>query len=571
MYIDEKKKLAFFIGAGASIFPPSWLPLADELKENILTSLCDRFSYKLRKDDFTVLATFPLEFLLQVLRDVKGDKAVKETLKPLKSGFPNAVHHFIANLIKRNICDVVITVNFDTLLEKALRMARCHFQVFTEEEVLSPPSLSINDSAHIYKFHGSLDNTNSLLATIERVGKPLSLSRRKCLEEVLDTRHIIFLGYRGADVDIKPILQKWLIRRTGSYYWNSYNTKGIDEDLIRLMDEDNLTLGDGLDFIKNLMNTYPIERKYEITIKSSEAQIAVKRIFGHIGRAENLIKHLYQVIPKSPKKLLNYYKVNFRSEVQLGKWDVAKTWLEKWEKLLPKLKNSDRLSEEMKFSLELGKFLLGAGDKNGLNILHNLLENFNLLKPQEINEELNWHRIVLLQILIENYPSGIREGDDPWEYIKKAYSYAGTHVQLRAVIKRTEAILYSRTGKHKKAISLFNEALKDTEMSADHNGKLILLRELAHSYIEEKDFQNSIEVIKKAEDFLRMLENNGVSYPIHQAQILEEKSIYFHRKMNKTLSRKYATEAKRIYNQIGAPLQASKLEEKLKNTSDPQS
>lgn len=555
-----RKKLAFFIGAGASFFAPSCLPLAESLKKQVFGTLCEQTSYKPDDEDMRLFKDFPLEFLLQVIKDIWGERAVIEALRPLRGSNPNPIHQAIAYLSKQGVCDVVITVNFDTLLEKALKSVRCKLEVFSEEDVPPPPSPLGKEPVHVYKFHGTLEKPETIFATLDKVGKPLSDSRCGCLREILATRQIIFLGYRGADTDIKPVLTEWLAGEPRSYQWNSLNKEGVDKDILRLIPKNNLILRDGLAFIQMVLRQYQMGKKPQVSTNSQKAREAVCRILGHIGQVDSILKVMEsQGIAKSmsPKERIDHYTWMFRADVRLGRWKTACRWLDLVRETLDELGSKQRLFEKIKWTFEYGKFLSGLGDKKGLEILHKLLGQ---LESQSHGNRLKWYRIALLTLLIEYYPEGIRKGDDPWDYISKVARYAGDHVQLRAVVQRTEGILLSRLGRHADAIRLLEDSLQDAEATADNNGKLVLLTELARAYHEDGKLEEAWKVLEKAEQFLKNLQTKN---PIRLAEIFEEKAVVLKKDQKEVLAEKYRESAKQMYSQIGAPLRAQRVKKRL--------
>ncbi len=137
----------------------------------------------------------------------------------------NRVHAFLAYWLSTG--GTVITTNYDRLIEREwvktgrliqsrYREAGSHSFVGWKEELVQGGTL--------FKIHGSLDDPDSCLGALEYVGTQLTGNKAEFLEEVIRTRPLCFVGWRGVDPDIPPLLYNMLNKRDPSLptFWIHY-------------------------------------------------------------------------------------------------------------------------------------------------------------------------------------------------------------------------------------------------------------------------------------------------------------------------------------------------------------
>ncbi len=207
----KRKEIVFFTGAGISYDEPAGLPLANDFKRGIIKTLCEN-QIALKGKDKNILRNIRElrpETLFQILYESLGDKGLG-IINILKKGQPNVIHLFIAELAKRGYTPAVLTTNFDSLIEKAIK--EYEFVQISSEEEYQKWEVKGNKFT-IFKLHGTLedekgeDKIKTIQATLHQVGRPLGKGKTKILKHFLKNYHIVFLGYSGLDdFDIFPIL-----------------------------------------------------------------------------------------------------------------------------------------------------------------------------------------------------------------------------------------------------------------------------------------------------------------------------------------------------------------------------
>lgn len=179
-----KGEIAIFCGAGIS--KNSGLPLVKELKKEILESL------KTESEDIEEIlnSIIPFEAFMEPI-SVNSDISI--ILQLFRDGEPNTNHMLIAKLAKKGIVKTIVTTNFDSLIEKALKMEglaenKDYKVYFIEKEFENLNLNNLDDNTCVFKIHGSAHNTNSIRSTVKEVfNTSLSTKRDKIIKHLFQT------------------------------------------------------------------------------------------------------------------------------------------------------------------------------------------------------------------------------------------------------------------------------------------------------------------------------------------------------------------------------------------------
>lgn len=217
-----------FLGAGISRECPSCLPLANDLIEPLRRALWQSVAplisdqamrpAGLREAEDVVMAA-PLERLLSVVQETHGRGAVERYLAVLDRTEWNANHAALASIAARGALPAVITLNFDLLIEEAIKD---HGGASISECPLAPYGTgpirigSSESPTAVVKPHGSIaplghagGKFDLLGATIEDVGNhpdPRNVGR---IAPLLSAHPVLLVaGYSDDDWDIFPILRR---------------------------------------------------------------------------------------------------------------------------------------------------------------------------------------------------------------------------------------------------------------------------------------------------------------------------------------------------------------------------
>jgi len=236
-----------FLGAGASVLRPpaacdwkspecTYLPKAWELAE-----------YLDRRSGYPSNAPPELTRVAQYFEGVAGRQGLDDELREVfaRAYTPGPLHYFLAN----STCRVLVTTNYDCLLEKAFEEKRrsYHHVVYrngaptlfyarydgetgtksARQEVVPNELVIAKDGAPvIYKMHGSADleapERDSYLITeddyVQFISRMVANTAIPSLfAEPFKTSHMLFLGYGLQDWNLRVVLhkiwQEWPSRR----------------------------------------------------------------------------------------------------------------------------------------------------------------------------------------------------------------------------------------------------------------------------------------------------------------------------------------------------------------------
>jgi hypothetical protein len=235
--VGDNCSLVFFIGAGASAAGSTRMPTTPTLLQQVLLDAL------MRSGEFNIESSG----LADLLKDASYHIGFEITLNDfwqicrgaitsLYASFaefeqrcrPNRVHSFLAYWL--SIGGVVLTTNYDCLIEREWLRIDQHISVRYQEE--GPNSFEnwredLQRGGCLFKIHGSLDDPDSCLGALEHVGTRLVGHRADLLAEIVQQGPLCFLGWRGVDPDIPPLLSDLYKTRASSLpvFWIHYEGK----------------------------------------------------------------------------------------------------------------------------------------------------------------------------------------------------------------------------------------------------------------------------------------------------------------------------------------------------------
>lgn len=187
----ENDALVVFVGAGASAAPPSSLPLFDGLAREIAG------------DSVEPEENEPLERYLGRVEQTTGILVHQRaaTILSRPNSKPNELHRLIIDLFKQPDKVRVVTTNFDTHLESAMRIS---FEETSRDcEIFKAPALPTGSNFHgIVYLHGSLRPDPSRMVLTDRDFGRAYLTEgwaRRFLKELFQSYDVLFVGYSHSD------------------------------------------------------------------------------------------------------------------------------------------------------------------------------------------------------------------------------------------------------------------------------------------------------------------------------------------------------------------------------------
>jgi len=226
----KNNELVFFIGAGASFDAPAKLPISSTLFKEFASRVLSNESKEERIELISKIKKgIRFEVFLRLFTNIIGESSV-EMLKILESGKPNFNHLFMAQLAYNNLSPMVITTNFDSLLEKALYYYGVNDFDFLYNNNDFKNFQKKGNAFKVIKLHGSLKNKvgkksyDSVFISINQVGKVVPKAKQETLKYILKNYHIVFMGYSGMDdFDLLPIFLT--TKSNKSIYWINHKIK----------------------------------------------------------------------------------------------------------------------------------------------------------------------------------------------------------------------------------------------------------------------------------------------------------------------------------------------------------
>lgn len=190
----SNNKTIFFCGAGISRH--SSVPLVYDIKSKILDCLM------LPDIEKNIILSYPMPF--EAFMEIMIEKIDSDTLFNIFDiGEVNTNHVLLAKLAKTGRLKLILTTNFDTLIENALKAENVPFRLIYKNSHLK----FINDKSNIVKvikIHGSIHDKNNMAITIKNIAQKNVMDFRKALfDKIIKNRNysnLVILGYSCSDV-----------------------------------------------------------------------------------------------------------------------------------------------------------------------------------------------------------------------------------------------------------------------------------------------------------------------------------------------------------------------------------
>ncbi|MED3816139.1 hypothetical protein P4573_28490 [Priestia megaterium] len=233
---------------------------------------------------------------------------------------PTPAHRAIAKLVKKGYIRVILTTNFDQLMERALETEHVSFQVMHDESGIAGMKPYIHSECTLIKINGDykdvrFKNTPSELSSYEKGLNGL-------LERIFDEFGLIVSGWSADwDAALKDIIKSTSSRRY-SWYWHSINENvgnGANE-LINHRDASIIVNPLGADaFFKRLLDNIEAMEKMEIR-DSLDYDVAIAKTKKYITSNRGI--DLNDLVMKETKRIQGFQQglpVNDQSYLEAGK------------------------------------------------------------------------------------------------------------------------------------------------------------------------------------------------------------------------------------------------------------
>lgn len=218
-YLTEgERSVVFFVGAGASAAGNTQMPTTPALLRQILMDSLNRsggFSAEsngladhIGETSYRIGFEITLNDFWQICR--QATTLLYTAFAELEEKCtPNFVHTFLAYWLSTG--GIVLTTNYDRLIEREWVKVEQGINVRYQEvgsNSFANWQEDLKRGGCLFKLHGSLDAPDSCLGALEHVTTHLAGNRASLLAEIIQHRPLCFVGWRGVDPDIPPLLSK---------------------------------------------------------------------------------------------------------------------------------------------------------------------------------------------------------------------------------------------------------------------------------------------------------------------------------------------------------------------------
>lgn len=209
---------AFLLGAGmsASAGIPLGGAIVSMLRQRLVDELQRDISPEAGESLFEELGWFrdpESEYAEALLRAFSSDHERQRFFRELIVGkMPTLAHYYLASIIASGHCNLILTTNFDDLLEKALASLRLDdFNVITHANETEYVSTS-PDLVTLVKLHGHY--TYPQLSNLSEETRRLQRRLREYFQFLMRDHGLIVAGYAGRDASIMEPITRSLRDRT---------------------------------------------------------------------------------------------------------------------------------------------------------------------------------------------------------------------------------------------------------------------------------------------------------------------------------------------------------------------
>jgi hypothetical protein len=144
---------------------------------------------------------------------------------------PTKAHHVIAQLVAFGAVRVVITTNFDRLIENALREAGVEPTVISGDDAIAGATPLVHSKCTVIKVHG--DYLDARIKNTDAELENYSSAMNALLNDVFDNFGLLIVGWSGEwDIALRSAILRAPSRRYPLYWASLANVGGLARDLL---------------------------------------------------------------------------------------------------------------------------------------------------------------------------------------------------------------------------------------------------------------------------------------------------------------------------------------------------
>ena len=164
---------------------------------------------------------------------------------------PTKAHRAIAQLVASGAVRVVITTNFDRLIENALREAGVEPTVIASDDAIAGATPLVHSKCTVIKVHG--DYLDTRIKNTDAELEDYSPAMNALLDQVFDNFGLLVVGWSGEwDVALRSAILRAPSRRYPLYWASRGNLGGLAQDLLERRGGRNFPIADADSFFVKL-------------------------------------------------------------------------------------------------------------------------------------------------------------------------------------------------------------------------------------------------------------------------------------------------------------------------------
>lgn len=556
--------LSIFCGAGISY--NSGIMTVEPLVKYLLSFLsADQEDIDIYLKDSNGMFRLPIPFeaiiesLKENLQFEKEEKTFIEAFAQLFDGKPSVYHELFAHLLLSGKINFIVTTNFDTCLEQALRWKEGDSRVIIPYAETLESLKDINIIGKIIKLHGCKSRPEYLGATVDQITRTEYWQKTSMILDKIfyegNCSSVLFMGYSCSDMwDVVEYFNNCALQNkklVSCIYWQHSNEKNVlvDSNPQKMLGKhSSLFFGGDTDTL--ISKLFAIEK---LEIKKTKSNYDCKTLESNIPVDTDYVlgklyqdSHHYDLAIKSYEKALSKIgeansTIRIETLRELSKIYESKNNFAKAESLIAK-------ALELIYQLDVNEFYIYIFDV--VTLYADLLtdtgkfESAKNLYIQNINEIAKitqgipdrvvsplgylYNSLALVYKQLQDY-------DSTQKYFQKALDIFRECAKERpqkylpdiAMVLSNWAILLNELNDYKKSEEFYKEALKIRRKLAEVNLTYLsdvatTLNNLGVSQIDRKDYVSSNKLLEEALQIRRNLAKfNASIYLPYVATTLE--------------------------------------------------
>ncbi|MDR3594158.1 SIR2 family protein [Clostridium sp.] len=475
-------KLVIFVGAGVSANSkcPSWGELIDRFSDELGIPQSER------KKEST-------EYFLKIPQYYYIERGQKQYFDIINNVFCNPNNIPVPNAINKRIFElnpsIVVTTNFDELLEKTIESDARYYTVIKQDEDLP---YSLNDNL-IIKMHGDVKLKNIVLKEEDYLNYSNNFPLiENYLKGLFSTKTILFVGYSANDPDFK-LMFNWVKEKLNGHFqpaylleteknqerleFNYYKDRGINilyykeiqDDIAKLLGESfESSLNDDrgkhleifLRYIRDYNEKLSFVKDIYNRLKVFEGLNAImpKDILMQLNEKYTCFNIEYKSLIFNTHEDKSDYLNEFKEKIEEGlKLESNKNREEFLKKIIQEDKNILRIFDIL-HKASISEILVGnLGDYKKVEIADYIQFNDDLEKD-EFEELLKACDLEKLEKMLHYYLISTPINGNEYLYLRKAYFLykIGKYLEAYTILRNVSVYCYSSKKYLLWYISLFN-------------------------------------------------------------------------------------------------------------------